>query len=52
MPTLGDFTSDALLRLLRRIDSASLRVTLDTGNLLSVGDDPVEGARKLASYVW
>lgn len=47
----GDFNSDAMLRLLERIDSPYLRVTLDTGNLLSVGDDPVEGSRKLAPYV-
>lgn len=47
----GDFDSDALLRLIDRIGSPNLRVTLDTGNLLSVGDDPVEGSRKLAPYV-
>ena len=47
----GDFDSDSLLRLLARIGSPNLRVTLDTGNLLSVGDDPVEGARKLAPFV-
>lgn len=47
----GDFTSDGLLRLIQRIGSPNLRVTLDTGNLLSVGDDPVEGARKLAPHV-
>jgi sugar phosphate isomerase/epimerase len=47
----GDFNADGLLRLLQRIGSRNLRVTLDTGNLLSVGDDPVEGARKLAPYV-
>lgn len=47
----GDYNADGLLRLLQRIGSPNLRVTLDTGNLLSVGDDPVEGARKLAPYV-
>lgn len=47
----GDFTADALLRLLERIGSPNLKVTLDTGNLLSVGDDPVEGSRKLAPHV-
>ena len=47
----GDFDSDSLLRLLKRMGSPALKVTLDTGNLLSVGDDPVEGARKLAPYV-
>jgi sugar phosphate isomerase/epimerase len=47
----GDFNSDALLRLIERIGSPRLRVTLDTGNLLTVGDDPVEGSRKLAPYV-
>jgi 3-oxoisoapionate decarboxylase len=47
----GDFNSDAMLRLLDRIGSPNLRVTLDTGNLLAVKDDPVEGARKLAPFV-
>jgi sugar phosphate isomerase/epimerase len=47
----GDFTADALLRLLERIGSPNLKVTLDTGNLLSVKDDPVEGSRKLAPHV-
>jgi sugar phosphate isomerase/epimerase len=47
----GDFNSDGLLRLLQRMGSPNLRVTLDTGNLLSVGDDPVEGSRKLAPWV-
>jgi len=47
----GDFTSNALLRLIKRIGSPNLGVTLDTGNLLTVGDDPVEGSRKLAPYV-
>jgi sugar phosphate isomerase/epimerase len=47
----GDYNADGLLRLIQRIGSTNLRVTLDTGNLLSVGDDPVEGARKLAPYV-
>jgi sugar phosphate isomerase/epimerase len=47
----GDFNADALLRLLDRIGSPNLRVTLDAGNLLRVGDDPVEGSRKLAPYV-
>jgi sugar phosphate isomerase/epimerase len=47
----GDFNADAMLRLLARMDSPNLKVTLDTGNLLAVGDDPVEGARKLAPFV-
>jgi sugar phosphate isomerase/epimerase len=47
----GDFTSDALVRLLERVGSPALRVTLDTGNLVAVNDDPVEGSRKLAPYV-
>ena len=47
----GDFDADALLRLIARIGSPNLRVTLDTGNLLTVGDDPVEGSRKLAPFV-
>jgi sugar phosphate isomerase/epimerase len=47
----GDFNSAAMLRLLERMDSPNLKVTLDTGNLLAVKDDPVEGARKLAPFV-
>lgn len=47
----GDFNADAMLRLLDRMDSPNLKVTLDTGNLLAVKDDPVEGARKLAPFV-
>lgn len=47
----GDLNADAMLRLLARMDSPNLKVTLDTGNLLAVKDDPVEGARKLAPFV-
>ncbi len=46
----GDFTADALLRLLERVDAPNLRVTLDTGNALRILEDPVEAARKLAPY--
>ena len=47
-----DATSDDLIRLHEMSGSSSaFGVTLDTGNPLSVGEDPVEAARKLAPLI-
>lgn len=43
-----DFTSDEILEILDRVDSAFFGVNFDTGNCLRVFEDPVEAARKLA----
>ena len=45
-----DFTSGELLRIIDGVNSAYLKVNLDTGNMLRVFEDPVEGARRLAPY--
>ena len=46
-----DYTAEEVLGLIQAVDSPWLKVTLDTGNALRVGDDPVEAARLLAPYV-
>lgn len=47
-----DATSDDLLGLAGRVDShPAFGVTLDTGNALAVGEDPVEYARRVAPLV-
>ena len=44
------FNADEILRILAKVNSPYLGVTLDTGNALRVFDDPVEAARKLAPH--
>ena len=46
----NDYTSRQILEILERVDSEALRVTLDTGNLSSLGEDPSEAAAKLAPH--
>lgn len=46
-----DATTEDLLRLAEMVDSPAYGVTLDTGNPLSVGQEPVEAARQLAPLI-
>jgi sugar phosphate isomerase/epimerase len=47
-----DYTSDECVELLDRVDSPWLGLNLDTGNFLRLLDDPVDGARKLATRTY
>jgi len=42
--------SDELLDILHEVDSSHLRILLDIGNFLAVGEDPLDGARALIPY--
>lgn len=44
-------TAAEVVRVLGAINSPFLRCTLDTGNFLGVGDDPVAATRQVASWV-
>jgi 3-oxoisoapionate decarboxylase len=46
-----DATTEDLIRLAEMVDSPAYGVTLDTGNPLSVGQEPVEAARRLAPLI-
>lgn len=46
-----DATTEDLIRLGEMVDSPAYGVTLDTGNPLSVGQEPVEAARRLAPWI-
>jgi sugar phosphate isomerase/epimerase len=46
-----DATTDDLLRLGEMVHSPAYGVTLDTGNPLSVGQEPVEAARRLSPLI-
>lgn len=45
-----DWRIDEMLRILKRIDSASVGVTIDTGNNMSLLEDPLETVRAFAPY--
>ncbi len=45
-----DWRIDEMLRILERIDSASVGVTIDTGNNISLLEDPQETVRAFAPY--
>ena len=47
-----DFSSDEMLQLITNVDSPYFGINFDTGNFMRVQDDPVEGMRKLAKYVF
>ena len=47
-----DFNSDEMLAIIRNVDSPYFGVTYDTGNFVRVMDDPIQGAEKLAPYVF
>jgi sugar phosphate isomerase/epimerase len=47
-----DFTCAEMLEMFEVISSPSFGMTLDTGNALRYGDDPVEAARKLSKYIY
>jgi len=46
-----DLTSLELLHIVEAVDSAHVRVNLDTANALGLLEDPVDAARTLAPYV-
>ncbi len=46
----ADYTVDEMLRIIHHIDSDKFKVTLDTGNAVYLGEDPVETVEKLAPY--
>ncbi len=46
-----DLTSLELVRMIEAVDSAHVRVNLDTANALGLLEDPVDAARALAPYV-
>ena len=46
-----DLTSLELVRIIEAVDSAHVRVNLDTANALGLLEDPVDAARTLAPYV-
>ena len=46
-----DLTSLELVHIIEEVDSAHLRVNLDTANALGLLEDPVDAARTLAPYV-
>ena len=47
-----DLTSLELVRIIEKVDSAHVRVNLDTANALGLLEDPVDAARTLAPYVY
>lgn len=47
-----DFTADEMLEMIKAVDSPNFGINFDTGNFLRLLDDPVEGMRKLAPYVF
>lgn len=47
-----DFTCDEMLEMFETISSDYFGMTLDTGNALRYGDDPVEAVKKLAKYIY
>lgn len=46
-----DFTSTEILDILDGVGSESLKVNLDTGNVIRLYEDPVEAAKNLAPFV-
>lgn len=46
----SEYTADEMLEILERAESDNLKVTLDTGNALYLGEDPAETARRLAPH--
>ncbi len=47
-----DFTCDEMLEMFETLSSPYFGMTLDTGNALRYGDDPVEAAKKLSKYIY
>jgi len=46
-----DFTCDEMLEMFEELSSPYFGMTLDTGNALRYGDDPVEAVKKLSKYI-
>ena len=47
-----DFTCDEMLEMFETVSSDYFGMTLDTGNALRYGDDPVEAVKKLGKYIY
>ncbi|WP_312433008.1 sugar phosphate isomerase/epimerase family protein [Lacrimispora sp.] len=47
-----DFTADEMLEMIQAVDSPNFGINFDTGNFLRLLDDPIEGMKKLAPYVF
>ncbi len=47
-----DFSSDEILTIIKNVNSPYFGVNFDTGNCVRVLDDPVEGVKKLAKYIY
>lgn len=47
-----DFTAEEMLYMVKAVDSPNFGINFDTGNFLRLLDDPVEGMKKLAPYVF
>jgi sugar phosphate isomerase/epimerase len=52
MENHNDFNTVELLELLSQVDHPSFGITLDMGNVLRMGDDPVAAARQLAPHIY
>ncbi|MEW5945443.1 MAG: sugar phosphate isomerase/epimerase [bacterium] len=46
----SDYTTAEMVEIMERVGSEKLKVTLDTGNAMYLGEDPVETARTLAPH--
>ena len=46
----SDYTIEEMLKIIHYIESEKFRITLDTGNAVYLGEDPVETAERLAPY--
>lgn len=46
-----DYSASEMLELIDRVNHDNFKVTLDTGNAVFMGEDPVDTTRKLAPYV-
>jgi sugar phosphate isomerase/epimerase len=47
-----DFTTDEMQMIMENVDSKYLGINYDTGNVLRIGDDPVESAKQLSKYIY
>lgn len=47
-----DYNSEEMLRLIHQVNSPNFGINFDTGNFMRVLDDPLEGMKKLAPYVF
>jgi len=50
MENHSDYSVGEMIQILDRVDHDHFRITLDTGNAVYLGEDPVETARRLAPF--